>query len=290
MYFTSDEIQPILESYGISLREGELEDRLQEIEAALLARPGFYRQFGVYWWTMKRSLKARHAGEARTSRPWFCRSFFDPAMEHAASTAASALAYAAVQTAFSRYPIAGEADEHLWEDGSGEAHFYRLRDTDFPLQPGLFDDLASVPAADERAGQRQGTLDLDGDVCVYIPGTWQSLGNRSLNDGRYHEAAACFRKFAALGRTDGERSEGWLYTGLAYEEAGHYAKAVACYRRSHRVGGQPWVLENIASACEKMGDLVGARRAYEAALQDMPANPVLKQSLRLVRERLGEAQ
>jgi tetratricopeptide (TPR) repeat protein len=296
MYFTSAELSSFRDAYNLSVKPGFLRAVAQDIGDTLIHHPLFFRQFGFYWWAVKRMLKTYYRPEYRDSgRPWFLGSYRDRDMERNAlfrtpsgradirSTWLAGLSYMSVNTAFSRFPVGSELNEHLWEDSTGEAHFRRVYDEDLPVQPDLFE-----VAEDEH--DRQGTLELEGDVCVYIPGTWYNHGNRCLELGRYHEAAACFRKYVALARANEDRIQGWLCVGLAYDGAGHFPKAIACYRRCYAVEQEPWVLENIASSYERMGDLVRAKQYYEEALSGMPGNPVIAHSLKAVSARLRTAQ
>ncbi|HUX51327.1 MAG TPA: tetratricopeptide repeat protein [Spirochaetia bacterium] len=298
MYFTHEEVESISLSYGVSRDRRYLGTIAGQIGNDLLQHPDFFRQFGPYWWAVKRLLRRYYRPEdGAGEHAWFLGKYRDRAIERRVAlrsrdgrsglgeTWIAALAYLSVQTAYCKFPIAGEADEFIWEDETGEAHFSHLVDSDFPVQLELFGTSPTDPSA-----EKQSLLDLDGDVCVYVPGTWYNHGNRCLERGEHHEAVACFRKYAALSRTVQDRSQGWLCAGLAYDAAEHYAKAIACYRRCYAVEGAPWVLENIAASYERMGRLGSAKEYYERALTSMPGNPAVAHSLKSVTDRLVRAQ
>jgi len=92
------------------------------------------------------------------------------------------------------------------------------------------------------------------------------IGNDQLLLGRFADARATFARFLAAARTDEDKRQAWLWTGLSHVHEGHADEALAAVAKATALAEPAGDLRGVAADLHLAGEiLLEAGRAGEAA-------------------------
>ena len=107
------------------------------------------------------------------------------------------------------------------------------------------------------------------------------LGRADLAAGNYGNAERHFRSAVEKNRTDGPS---WIGLAAAYDNLGRFELADRAYREAIGLVGESFeIINNLGYSYLLRGDRRRALRQFERALAMDPANPVVRNNLRLLR-------
>lgn len=94
------------------------------------------------------------------------------------------------------------------------------------------------------------------------------IGNDELMLGRFADARSTFARFLAAARTDEDKRQAWLWTGLSHVHEGHTSEALAAVAKASAIAEPAGDLRGVAADLHLAGEiLLEAGRAGEAATQ-----------------------
>lgn len=278
-FYKSDIDQSLISEFQLDSRKGRLQF-LKELAEDLLNFPQDYRLFGPYWWYVKEQI--RREGIAR--RGWFHNSPGDREIveqlhplgpEYAL---AASLQYLRLMQEEPNPPTDWELERNIWETGK-ECELLPVQDNGLHSQGDLFAEI------EQSETERREFLNMPDN---YIPRIWKEKGNLRLEEGKPFHAMRCYMRYLSTSSDNSSRADAWLLMGLAFQNIGHYPKAIFAFSNAYDRDTQDWILAHLAEAQVEGGNLRDGLSLYENLVRAVPGNPEYLQRLEALRRQADQ--